>query len=54
MSQCKKIIISELNIIIKNYLTIRVDKEITNELFIVQNISNNTEDIDNYYKIIYI
>ncbi len=52
LSQCEKIIISELNIIIKNYLTIRVDEESINELYIVQNISNSTKDIDNYYKMI--
>jgi hypothetical protein len=52
ISQGEKIIISELNLIIKNYLTIRVDEENINELYIVQNISNNTKDINNYYKMI--
>ena len=52
ISQNDKIIISELNKIIKKNLTIRVDEENINELYIIQNISNNTKDINNYYKMI--
>ena len=48
----EKVIIDELNRIIKNYLTIRIDEENINELYIIQAINNNTNNINNYYKMI--
>ena len=52
ISQREKIIINDLNAIIKNNLTIRIDDENINELYIIQSINNNTKNINNYYKMI--
>jgi len=48
----EKKLISDLNEIIKNNLTIRVDEENINEFYVIQLISNKTKDINNYYKMI--
>ena len=52
LSYKEKIIISELNEIIKNNLTIRIDEDNLNELYVIQSINNNTKNINNYYKMI--
>ena len=48
----EKVIINELREIIKIHLTIRIDEENINELYIIQTINNNTNYINNYYKMI--
>ena len=52
ISYKEKIIISELNEIIKHNLTIRIDEENLNELYVIQSINENTNNINNYYKMI--
>ena len=52
MSKGEKLIVNELNEIIKDNLTIRLDGENINELYIIQSINNNTKNINNYYKMI--
>ena len=48
----EKNIISELKEIIKNNLTVRIDEDNINELYVIQIINNMTKDINNYYKMI--
>ena len=52
ISQREKMIINDLSDIIKNNLTIRIDEENINELYIIQSINNNSKNINNYYKMI--
>ena len=52
ISTKEKKIISELKEIIKNNLTVRIDEDNINELYVIQAINNKTKDINNYYKMI--
>ena len=52
ISKGEKAIINEMNDILKDNLTVRLDEENINEFCIIQLINNSTKNINNYYKMI--
>ena len=52
ISKGEKTIINEMNDILKDNLTVRLDEENINEFYIIQLINNSTKNINNYYKMI--